>query len=120
LADRKAFYDRMEAVQVGRGSLECARDIEQWRQDPLKLTRGIARYLQGDRGDNVIVVFDNVDRREAEAQLAAFQIALWFMDQTRCLVILQMRDSTFEKYKNEPPLDTYKTGQIFHISPPSG
>jgi hypothetical protein len=33
-------------------------------------------------------------------------------------VILQMRDSTFEAYKNEPPLDTYRTGQIFHISPP--
>jgi hypothetical protein len=118
LADRKAFYSRMENVQVGRGALELARDIEQWRQDPLKLTRGIARYLQGDRGENLIVVFDNVDRREAAAQLAAFQIALWFMDQTRYLVILQMRDSTFEKFKNEPPLDTYKTGQIFHISPP--
>lgn len=24
----------------------------------------------------------------------------------------------FEIHKNEPPLDTYKTGQIFHISPP--
>jgi hypothetical protein len=118
LADRNAFYARMEAAQNGRGSLERARDIEQWRLDPLKLTQGISRYLQGDRGDNLIVVFDNVDRREANAQLAAFQIALWFMDQTRCLVILQMRDSTFEQYKNEPPLDTYRTGQIFHISPP--
>ena len=118
LADRKTYYDRMERVQVGRGELERARDLEQWRLDFLKLTRGIARYLQGDRGDNLIVVFDNVDRRETEAQLAAFQTALWFMDQTRCLVILQMRDSTFEAFKNGPPLDTYKTGQIFHISPP--
>ncbi len=118
LADRKAFYDRMEAVQQGRGHLECARDIEQWRLDPLKLTKGISRYLQGDRGENLIVVFDNVDRRDAPAQLAAFQTALWFMDQTKCLVILQMRDSTFEAYKHQPPLDTYRTGQIFHISPP--
>ena len=84
----------------------------------MKLTKGIARYLQGDRDENLIVVFDNVDRRETEAQLVAFQTALWFMEQTRCLVILQMRDSTFEAYKNEPPLDTYPTGQIFHISPP--
>jgi len=118
LADRKAFYERMEGVQVGRGELERARDIEQWRLDPLKLTKGIARYLQGDRAENLIVVFDNVDRRETGGQLVAFQTALWFMDQTRCLVILQMRDSTFEAYKNEPPLDTYRTGQIFHISPP--
>ena len=118
LADRAAFYRRMENAQAGRGELEKARDIEGWRTDPLKLTRGISRYLQGDRGENLIVVFDNVDRRESEGQLAAFQTALWFMDQTRCLVILQMRDSTFEAYKNEPPLDTYRTGQIFHISPP--
>jgi hypothetical protein len=118
LEDRKAYYDRMESVQVGRGTLEKARDIEQWRQTPLKLATGIARFLQGDRGENLVVVFDNVDRRESVAQLAAFQIALWFMYQTRCLVILQMRDSTFELYKNEPPLDTYRTGQIFHITPP--
>lgn len=118
LADRSAFYHRMEAVESGRGELEKARDIEGWRLDSLKLTQGIARYLQGDCGDNLIVVFDNVDRRESPAQLTAFQTALWFMDQTRCLVILQMRDATFEAYKNEPPLDTYRTGQIFHISPP--
>ncbi|HEX3810316.1 MAG TPA: hypothetical protein VHW02_11530 [Rhizomicrobium sp.] len=118
LADRRAFYERMEGVQLGRGVLEKARDIEQWRQDALKLTKGLARYFQGDRRENLIVVFDNVDRRESAAQLAAFQTALWFMDQTRCMVILQMRDSTFEAYKNEPPLDTYRTGQIFHISPP--
>ncbi|MER8917686.1 hypothetical protein NKI32_28210 [Mesorhizobium sp. M0761] len=118
LEDRKAFYDRMEASQAGRGGLERARDLEAWRLDSLILTRGISRYLQGDRGENLIVVFDNVDRRETEAQLAAFQIALWFMDQTKCLVILQMRDSTFEAFKHKPPLDTYRTGQIFHISPP--
>jgi len=118
LADRRAFYDRMEAASPGRGALELARDIEIWRQDSLRLTRGISRFLQGDRGENLIVVFDNVDRRETAAQLTAFEAALWFMDQTRALVILQMRDSTFEAYKNEPPLDTYRSGQIFHISPP--
>ncbi len=118
LADRRAYYERMDGVQAGRGALEKARDIEQWRLDPLKLTRGIARYLQGDRGDNLVIVFDNVDRRDTVEQLTAFQTALWFMDQTRGLVILQMRDSTFEAFKNEPPLDTYRTGQIFHISPP--
>jgi len=118
LADRKAFYDRMDLAQPGRGALEKARDIEGWRQDPQRLARGISRYIQGDRAENIVAVFDNVDRRESEAQLAAFETALWFMDQTRSLIILQMRDSTFEAYKNKPPLDTYRTGKIFHISPP--
>lgn len=115
---RKAFYDRMNAGSAGRGDLERARDIEQWRQDPEILSECAARYLQGDRGECLIVVFDNVDRREAEEQLASFQLALWFMAKTRALVLLQMRDVTFELHKNEPPLDTYRTGTIFHISPP--
>lgn len=118
LSDREAYYQRMETSEAGRGLLEKARDIESWRQDPEKLALGLARRLQGDRGEVVIAVFDNVDRRDVANQLAAFQLALWFMEQVRCLVILQMRDSTFEAHKNERPLDTYKTGQIFHISPP--
>lgn len=54
-------------------ALEKARDIEQCRLDPFELTRGISKYLQGDRAENLIVVFNNVDRCEAAAQLAAFQ-----------------------------------------------
>jgi hypothetical protein len=107
-----------ERIEEGRGELERARDIEAWRQDPERLAHGMSRHLQGDRGEVIIVVFDNVDRRDVENQLAAFQLALWFMEQMRCIVILQMRDVTFEAHKNDRPLDTYKTGQVFHISPP--
>ena len=118
LAERQAFYDRMNAASPNRGDLERARDIEQWRQDPIILSDCVSRYLQGDRGENLIVVFDNVDRRDTADQLACFQLALWFMGRTRALLLLQMRDVTFEVYKNEPPLDTYRSGLIFHISPP--
>ncbi len=118
LAQRKSYYDRMNSVEDRRGDLERARDIEQWRQDPETSAKAISRYLHGDKNENIIVVFDNVDRRNAEEQLVCFQLALWFMAQTRALVILTMRDVTFELYKNEPPLDTYKSGTIFHISPP--
>jgi hypothetical protein len=118
LADREAFYQRIEAASPGRGLIEKARDIEGWRQDPLQLALGLSRHLQGDRGEVIIAVFDNVDRRDPENQLSAFQLALWFMDQIRCVVLLQMRDTTFETHKDKAPLDTYKTGTVFHISPP--
>lgn len=118
LSERASFYARMDRVSAGRGELERARDIEAWRMEPERVARGASRHLQGERGDVIIVVFDNVDRRGVESQLAAFQLALWFMDQMRCIVILQMRDVTFEAHKNDRPLDTYKTGQVFHISPP--
>jgi hypothetical protein len=61
---------------------------------------------------------DNVDRMDLKNQLAAFQLTLWFMRATRAFVIIQMRDETYERYKHLPPLDTYRTGVVFHISPP--
>lgn len=118
LAQRKSYYDRMNSIGERRGDLEKARDIEQWRQEPETAAKAISRYLHGDKNENLVVVFDNVDRRNAEEQLTCFQLALWFMAQTRALVILTMRDVTYELYKNEPPLDTYKSGTVFHISPP--
>ncbi|MBL4620442.1 MAG: hypothetical protein JKX88_10145 [Marinicaulis sp.] len=118
LKERAAYYRRMEDASLGRGALEKARDLESWRVDDEKLAEGVSRYLQGDKAENIIAVFDNVDRRDAPNQLAAFQTALWFMAKTRSFVILQMRDVTFELFKDEPPLDTYRSGQIFHISPP--
>jgi hypothetical protein len=118
IRDRSSYYHRVEARDPSKGDLERARDIEGWRQDNMQLAPGVSRYLQGDRGDNLIAVFDNVDRRDAPNQLAAFQTALWFMNLTRCLVILQMRDVTFEAFKNDKPLDAYRTGQVFYISPP--
>ncbi len=118
LHQRKSYYDRMNSHGDRRGDLEAARDIEQWRQDPEISATAVARYLHGDKGQNIVVVFDNVDRRSVDEQLQCFQLALWFMAETRALVILTMRDVTYELYKNEPPLDTYKSGTVFHISPP--
>jgi hypothetical protein len=61
---------------------------------------------------------DNVDRLDLAGQLTAFNVALSFMALTRCFVILQLRDETYERFKDKPPLDTYRTGITFHISPP--
>jgi hypothetical protein len=40
------------------------------------------------------------------------------MAKTKAFVILQMRDETYERYKNKPPLDTFRSGIAFHIAPP--
>jgi hypothetical protein len=61
---------------------------------------------------------DNVDRLDLESQLAAFRLSLWFLDQSKTFIILQMRDETYERFKDKPPLDTYRSGVVFHITPP--
>ena len=65
-----------------------------------------------------MVVMDNVDRLDLQSQLGAFTLSLWFLDQSKAFVILQMRDETYERFKNSPPLDTFRSGVVFHISPP--
>jgi len=115
---REPFYERANNARENEGMLERARDIEQWRHEPKMLAEGISRYIQGDCGDTIVVVFDNVDRKNAEEQLTAFQHAMNFKTSTKSLVLLPMRDSTFDLYNDQPPLDTYRTGTVFHISPP--
>jgi hypothetical protein len=90
----------------------------QWQDDPRELCRGIADYVLGSRREVLVVVMDNVDRLDLQQQLNAFQLALSFMADTRSFVVLQMRDETYERFKNRPPLDTFRSGITFHISPP--
>ena len=75
-------------------------------------------HFSGDRRDVLVVVMDNVDRLNLHSQLGAFTLSLWFLDQSKAFVILQMRDETYERFKDQKPLDTYKSGVVFHISPP--
>ena len=55
---------------------------------------------------------------DLDGQLKAFSLGLWLMNETRAFVVLQMRDQTYERFKNQKPLDTYRTGIAFHITPP--
>jgi hypothetical protein len=115
---RKAIYDELSRTSASEAAVARARDLAAWQDSPEETARGIADYVLGSRHDVLIAVMDNVDRLDLHGQLDAFQLALWFMQLTRCFVILQMRDETYERYKDKPPLDTFRTGVTFHISPP--
>ncbi|MFZ5742996.1 MAG: type I restriction endonuclease [Pseudomonadota bacterium] len=58
LRDKVAYYQRLEGISKGRGELEKARDLEQWRQDAKTSAIAIARHIQQDQGDVLVVVFD--------------------------------------------------------------
>ena len=115
---RKYIYEELEKHAPEQAAVAKANDLAKWQDDPTEMTEGLANYVLGVKKQILVVVMDNVDRLDLKNQLAAFQLALWFMHKTRCFVILQMRDETYERYKNLPPLDTFRTGITFHISPP--
>jgi hypothetical protein len=115
---RKGVYEALGAASQQEEAITRAQDLRQWQDDPKELCRGIAQYVLGSRHDVLVVVMDNVDRLDLQAQLDAFQLALSFMAETQSFVVLQMRDETYERFKNRPPLDTFRSGITFHISPP--
>ena len=65
-----------------------------------------------------IVVLDNCDKRNKGEQLLMFEVAQWLRAQYKCIVILPMRDATYDTYKSEPPLDTVVRDLVFRIDPP--
>ena len=114
----RAIYQRLNEVNAKTGDVRKAEDIEKWLSDPVIATKSVANYLQENKREPIIIVFDNVDRQGPDEQLKIFQLAMWMKAETKAFIIIQMRDVTFEQYKNQPPLDTYKTGPVFHITPP--
>ena len=118
LAKRRAIYDEVSLSSEIQAAVIKANDLKEWAEDYKKLASGLSRFITGDKRETIVVVMDNVDKLGAEEQLGVFGLSLWFMEQTRAFVILNLRDDTYERFKGEPPLDTYRSGVTFHISPP--
>jgi hypothetical protein len=114
---RKPLYAQLEKSSSEQAEIRKAEDLIMWQDSLEDTTRGVAEYIMGSNR-SLVVVMDNVDRLDLNNQLSAFQLTLWFMQVTHAFVILQMRDETYERFKDKPPLDTYRSGVVFHISPP--
>ncbi len=98
--------------------MKLADEIKSWTEDPQHFAKSICRYLIGDTRRAVVVVFDNVDKRDREQQLRVFQLAQWFRAETHTFILLPMRDETYEQFKGQPPLDAFINSIHFVIAPP--
>lgn len=92
--------------------------LESLTANRVKVSESITRHFSGERGLGVVVVFDNVDKRSRDQQLAIFEAAQWFKNITRALVIVNLRDSTFEAHRDEPPLDAFSNAINFYVRAP--
>lgn len=71
------------------------------------------------KGKEFIIVLDNCDKRNLEEQLLMFEVANWLKDNFKCIVFLPLRETTFDHFRNEKPLDTVIKDLTFRINPPS-
>ncbi|MBH0049016.1 type I restriction enzyme HsdR N-terminal domain-containing protein [Pseudoalteromonas sp. SWYJZ19] len=104
------------------GSLDWRRglreEILRLKGDEILTTNAFVRFCCAERGRTLIIVLDNCDKKETKEQLLMFQVAQWIQDSLRCLVILPLRDETYDNYKHLPPLDTALKDLVFRIEPP--
>ncbi|MGI4744572.1 MAG: S1 RNA-binding domain-containing protein [Janthinobacterium lividum] len=77
-----------------------------------------ARYCSSEKGILLIIVLDNSDKRLREEQLLMFEAAQWLQREFRGLIMLPLREETYDNHRNEPPLDTALKDLVFRIEPP--
>ncbi len=88
------------------------------QRNKLATAHALSRYLCTERSKLLVIVLDNCDKRDLEQQLLMFQLAHWTQQELRCVVILPLRDSTYDLHRNKPPLDTAQKDLVFRIEPP--
>lgn len=115
--DRTA-YAKLKNAAPTEYEIQKSRDLRMWMDDRPVFVENLCRYFIADRGDVVVSVFDNVDRLGRDEQIKIFSITQWFKSLTKSFCLLQLRDETYELYKNDKPLDTYRTAIRFYIRPP--
>ncbi len=118
-----AAFDRGPAKLLKSGSLQQYNQqryfrFKELREDNEKVVSAISRHYSGEKHLGLVVVFDNVDKRSRDVQLAIFEAAQWFKELTRALVIVNLRDTTFEAHRDEPPLDAFINAVNFYIRSP--
>ena len=92
--------------------------LDNLSKNTTQFAKCVARHYSGEKGLGIVIVFDNVDKRSRDMQLAIFDAAQWFKDITRALVLVNLRDSTFEAHRDEPPLDAFANAINFYVRAP--
>lgn len=125
---KKIFRKDIATFEKGLGAIiasdtalynsELYKILQHNMEDEDKYLSALIRYIKDYYSKIPIIVLDNCDKRDKSDQLLMFEVAQWLRSQFRCIVILPMRDTTYDQYKSEPPLDTVVRDLVFRIDPP--
>lgn len=94
-------------------------EMMRWRADGKLTFECLLDHLYVGQNILPLIVLDNCDKRSRDDQLLVFQVANWVKSTFSCSVILPVRDSTYDNYHDEPPLDTVIKDLVFRIDPPA-
>jgi len=99
--------------------IKLAEAIIDMQKNTLSTAKALSRFLCTERSRLLVIALDNCDKRDRDDQLLMFQLSNWVQTEMNCLVILPIRDVTYEAHKTEPPLDTAQKDLVFRIEAPA-
>ena len=114
----KKTYAPILGEESGEYKKILAQTIMELKGNLDSASKAFTRYLCTERNKLLIVVLDNSDKRKLDDQLLMFEVASWLKETLNCLVFLPIRDTTFDNFRKEPPLDTVIKDLVFRIDPP--
>ena len=125
---RKVFSVEINKFNKGVGKLyasqplvfdvKLAEHLEAIQRDRHSSAQAHIRYCCGHRDKLCIIALDNCDKKTRDEQLLMFEAAQWLQREFRALVILPLRDETYDNHRFQPPLDTALKDMVFRIEPP--
>lgn len=93
-------------------------EIERLQLDDQQTLESMIDCLYSGNKKLLIIVLDNCDKRIKEDQLLMFEVASWLKTTFPCMIFLPLRDTTYDQFHDEPPLDTVIKDLVFRIDPP--
>ncbi len=99
-------------------NVKLAEHLENTLRDKHAVAQNHAIYCSSNRGRLLIIVLDNCDKRLRDEQLLMFEAAQWIQREFKALVVLPIREETYDNHHSEPPLDTALKDLVFRIEPP--
>lgn len=108
------FYEKQPDLY----SVKLGEHVEKIQSNLHAVANAHVRYTCGEKGKLFIVVLDNCDKKTRDEQLLMFEVAQWLQNEFRCLVVLPLRDETYDNHRDQPPLDTALKDMVFRIEPP--
>jgi hypothetical protein len=126
---KKIFKVEVERFRKGIGKLyssdknlfeiELAGELRKAMSDKHLTAQRYIAFLESSLKKHLIVVLDNCDKRLLEEQLLMFEVAQWLKTEFNVLVILPIREETYDNNQERPPLDTALKDLVFRIEPPN-
>ena len=125
----KTLYGaQLRKVVKGRGALFSSEseqfknaifeELKRLESDKLETAKAYVAHFFASRGKQLVVVLDNCDKRGRDDQLLMFDVASWLKSNLSCTIFLPLRDTTYDQYRTQPPLDTVIKDLVFRIDPP--